>query len=46
MFTVWGWVQPTVGTAALLVLPRATQYIPCAMDATRDVTEDMVVKRR
>ena len=46
LFTVWVWVQPTVGTDALLVPSRATRYVPCAMDATRDAAEDMVVKRR
>ncbi len=46
LFTVWGWVQPTVRTAALMVPPRATQYIPWATVATRDMVEDMVVKRR
>ena len=34
------------GTAALMVAPCATQYIPQAMVAACDVAKDMVVKRK
>ncbi len=46
MFTEWGWVHPTVGTAALIVPPRATGYIPCVLVTAHDAVEDIVVKRR
>ncbi len=45
-YTMWGWVQPTIGTVALMVPPRVTQYIPCVKDVACDAAEDMVVKRR
>ena len=40
LFTRWG----TVRTAALMVPPGETQYIPCAVDAVWEAVMDMVMK--
>ena len=45
LFTVGLGNYPTVGTAALIVLPLVTQYIPCVLMTVNNAADNMVMRK-